>query len=103
MLYALPWLLPTLSDFSKKNAYTNREVQCIAVRWSMLQCVAFLGVPCLELSNKPRETTLAVKDFDAVIPFMTQIETNHQILSETVKIRDMALKAITDFDTLGTL
>ena len=52
MLYALPWLLPTLSDFSKKNAYTNREVQCIAVRWSMLQSVAFLGVPCLEQTAK---------------------------------------------------
>jgi len=57
----------------------------------------------LWLSNKPLETTLAVKEFDAVIPFMTQREPNHQILSETIKIRDMALKAITNFDSLGTL
>jgi len=57
----------------------------------------------LWLSNKPLETTLAVKEFDAVIPFMTQREPNHQILSETIIIRDMALKAITNFDTLGTL
>jgi len=57
----------------------------------------------LWLSNKPLETTLAVKEFDAVILFMTRREPNHQILSETIKIRDMALKAITNFDTLGTL
>jgi len=57
----------------------------------------------LWLSNKPQETALAVKEFDAVIPFMTQREPNHPILSETTKIRDMALKAITNFETLGTL
>ena len=57
----------------------------------------------LWLSNKPLETTLAVKEFDAVILFMTRREPNLQILSETIKIRDMALKAITNFDTLGTL
>jgi len=36
----------------------------------------------LWLSNKPLEITLAVEEFDAVIPFMTQREPNHQILSE---------------------
>jgi len=49
------------------------------------------------------ETILAVKEFDAVILFMTKREPNHQILSETIKIRDMALRVITDFETLGTL
>jgi len=57
----------------------------------------------LWLSNKPQETALAVKEFDAVIPFMTQRESNHPILSETIKIRDMALKAISNFETPGTL
>jgi len=57
----------------------------------------------LWLSNKPQETALAVKEFDAVILFMTQREPNHQILSETIKIRGMALNAITNFETIGTL
>jgi len=39
----------------------------------------------LWLSNKPQETALAVKEFDAVILFMTQREPNHPILSETIK------------------
>jgi len=39
-----------------------------------------------------------VKEFDAVISFITQREPNHPILSETMKIRDMALKAINNFD-----
>ena len=57
----------------------------------------------LWLSNKPQETALAVKELDAVISFMTQREPNHPILSETMIIRDMALKAITNFETPGTL
>jgi len=57
----------------------------------------------LWLSNKPLETTQAVEEFDAVIPFMTQREPNHQILSETIKIRDMALEVIANFETQGTL
>jgi len=44
-----------------------------------------------------------VKEFDAVILFMSQREPNHQILSETIKIRDMGLAVITNFETLGTL
>mmetsp|Transcript_83371 Transcript_83371/g.135166 ORF Transcript_83371/g.135166 Transcript_83371/m.135166 type:complete len:342 (-) Transcript_83371:13-1038(-) len=57
----------------------------------------------LWLSNKPQETALVVKELDAVISFMTQREPNHPILSETMKIRDMALKTINNFETLGTL
>jgi len=56
----------------------------------------------LWLSNKPKETALAVKELDAVISFMTQREPNHPILSETMKIRDMALKTI-NIETPGTL
>ena len=57
----------------------------------------------LWLSNKPLETTQAVEEFDAVIPFMTQREPNHQILRETIKIRDMALEVMANFETQGTL
>ena len=57
----------------------------------------------LWLFHKPQETTLAVKEFDVVILFMTQQEPNHQILSETIKIRDMALRVITNFETFGTI
>jgi len=57
----------------------------------------------LWLSNKPHETALAVKELNAVISFMTQREPNHPILSETMKIRDMAVKTINNFETPGTL
>jgi len=57
----------------------------------------------LWLSNKPLEITQAIEEFDAVILFMTQREPNHLILRETIKIRDMALQVITNFETQGTL
>ena len=34
---------------------------------------------------------------------MTQREPNHQILRETIKIRDMALEVMANFETQGTL
>jgi len=57
----------------------------------------------LWLSNKPLETTQAVEEFDAAILFMTQRDSNHQILVDTKTIRDMALEVIAKFETLGTL
>jgi len=56
----------------------------------------------LWLSNKPLETTQAVKEFDAAISFMTQCEPNHQILTDTKAIRDVALEAIGKFEIKGT-
>ena len=56
----------------------------------------------LWLSNKPLETTQAVKEFDAAIRFMTQCEPNHQILTDTKAIRDVALEAIGKFEIKGT-
>jgi len=73
----------------------NKNINSAQARYNLGQA--------LWLFNKPHETTLAVKEFDAVILFMTQREPNHQILSETIKIRDMALRVITNFETLGTL
>jgi len=57
----------------------------------------------LWLSNKPLETTQAGKEFDAAIRFMTQREPNHQILTDTKAIRDVALDVIAKFETKGTL
>jgi len=48
----------------------------------------------LWLSNKPHETAMAVQEFTLIISFMTQREPTHPLLSETMKIRDMALKTI---------
>ena len=55
------------------------------------------------MSNKPLETTQAVKEFNAAIRFMTQCEPNHQILTDTKAIRDVALEVIAKFETKGTL
>jgi len=57
----------------------------------------------LWLSNKPLETFQAVKEFDAAIRFMTQCEPNHQILTDTKAIRDVALASIGKFEIKGTL
>jgi len=57
----------------------------------------------LWLSNKPLETTQAVEEFEAAILFMTQREPNHYSLSDTEKVRDMALETIADSKTPGTL
>jgi len=57
----------------------------------------------LWLSNKPHETAMAVKEFTSIISFLTQREPNHPLLSESMKIRDMALKTIYNFETPGTL
>jgi len=57
----------------------------------------------LWLSNKPLETTQSVEEFDAAILFMTQREPNHHSLSDTDKVRDMALDVIINFETPGTL
>ena len=55
----------------------------------------------LWLSNKPLETTQAVEEFDAAILFMTQREPSHHSISDTEKVRDMALDVIANFDTLS--
>jgi len=57
----------------------------------------------LWLSHKPHETAMAVKEFTSIISIMTQREPNHPLLSESMKIRDMALKTIHNFETIGTL
>jgi len=57
----------------------------------------------LWLSNKPHETAMAVQKFTSIITFMTQREPTHPILSEAMQIRDMALKTIQNFETIGTL
>ena len=46
---------------------------------------------------------MAVKEFTSIISFMTQRETDHPLLSESINIRDMALKTIYNFETIGTL
>jgi hypothetical protein len=57
----------------------------------------------LWLSFKPHETALAVQEFTLIIEFMTQREPTHPMLRATLKIRDMALKYIQNFETEGTL
>ena len=73
----------------------NRNIDTARARY-------YLG-RALGLSNKIHETIMAVNEFDAVILFMTKREPNHLILSETIKVGDMALRVITNFETLGTL
>jgi len=51
----------------------------------------------------PNETAMAVKEFTSIISFLTQREPTHPLLSESRKIRNMALKAIQNFETIGTL
>jgi len=57
----------------------------------------------LWLSNNPLETTQTVEELNAAILFMTQREPNHHSLSETEKVRDMALEVLANFETQGTL
>ena len=57
----------------------------------------------LWLSNKPLETIQAVKNFDTAIRFLTQYEPNHQTLTDTKVIRDVALEALGKFEIEGTL
>jgi len=77
------------------NKLENRNINTARARYNLGRA--------LWLSNQTHETILAVKEFDAVILFMTKREPNHQILSETIKIRDMALRVITNFETFGTI
>ena len=55
------------------------------------------------LDLKPHETALAVQEFTLIIEFMTQREPTHPMLRATLKIRDIALKYIQNFETEGTL
>jgi len=57
----------------------------------------------LWLSFKPHETALAVQEFTLIIEFMTQREPTHPMLKATLKIRDIALKNIQNFENEGTL
>jgi len=78
-----------------KNKSGNKHINTARVRYNLGRA--------LWLSNKPIETFQAVEDFDAAILFLTQREPNHHILSDTKKIRDLALEAIAKFETQGTL
>ena len=55
----------------------------------------------LWLSNKPHETAMGVQEFTSIIAFMIQREPTHPMLRATLKIRDMALKTIQNFETIG--
>jgi len=74
----------------------NKHINTARARYNLRRAA-------LWLSNKPLETNQAVEEFDAAILFMTQCEPNHHILSDTKKIRDMALEVIAKFETQGTL
>jgi tetratricopeptide (TPR) repeat protein len=56
----------------------------------------------LWLSFKPHETALAIQEFTLIIEFMTQREPTHPLLTATLKIRDIALKYIQNFETGST-
>ena len=73
----------------------NKHIDTVLARYNLGRA--------LWLSNKPLKTTQAIEEFEADIMFMTQREPNHYSLSDTEKVRDMALESIAQFKTPGTL
>jgi tetratricopeptide (TPR) repeat protein len=77
--------------------WEDPELSCLILYERMVTKAHF------EIATLRTEVNLAVQEFTLIIEFLTQREPTHPMLRATLKIRDIALKNIQNFETEGTL
>ena len=77
--------------------WEDPELSCLILYERMVTKAHF------EIATLRTEVNLAGQEFTLIIEFLTQREPTHPMLRATLKIRDIALKNIQNFETEGTL